>query len=344
LLDSDIQWENTLWEWVYSTRDRIGEHKSYIGGNSISIMALMGKSFDGIDLSNTTLSHADLDEAIFSNANLSKSDLSYSALNSAKLQFANLLDADLTSTKLAFADLSSAKFVGASLKNSNIYNAILNDTDFSNADLGKSNLTRSTLNQSTNFQNANLYRAKIWTIQWIEESLSGARLRTKILQSDLFKGANLESVQYAEPVPERKSFFCFTAGTQVTMANGCSRSIENIQLGDDVLSYCTRTKEFVTSTVHKLIRANVNKIIIINKKLTTTPSEAFYSGNQWVLAKDLKIGDILVGRDGAVKITAIENKQKSEKIFNFSVPPYHSFFAEGFLVHNHPTKVYRSGL
>ncbi|MFN0252292.1 MAG: polymorphic toxin-type HINT domain-containing protein [Kofleriaceae bacterium] len=141
---------------------------------------------------------------------------------------------------------------------------------------------------------------------------------------------------------------CFLAGTQVTMADGSIRSIEDIRIGDFVMSYDETTHRTVASRVIDTIvhETRGDKTLVINGTIRSTVNHPFYSDGKWVLAKDLTPGDRLLALAqsapaGEVSplvstVVGVDVVPGRATVYNLEVEGTHTYFAEGVLVHNAP--------
>ena len=153
---------------------------------------------------------------------------------------------------------------------------------------------------------------------------------------------------------------CFIAGTKITMADGSSKNIEDVQTGDKVQSVDPETMKPVISTVEKTMSnppaQNLVKITFSNGKSNTNTKEHPYwvSGKGWccvdpdilksstvIYSKPLATGDhcLFTGNNHMteVTITAIEEQPRlSLPTYNFTVERTNCYFANGVLVHNKP--------
>lgn len=133
---------------------------------------------------------------------------------------------------------------------------------------------------------------------------------------------------------------CFAAGTKVAMADGTYKPIEDIKIGDIVKSYDEQTKSFVKATVTDSYSFEPesmwdNYYIIINGKLKVTPDHMIIINGEWKEACELNIGDALFSIENKeICITSLERVYKQIPTYNIELDEYHTFFAEGFLVHN----------
>ena len=136
---------------------------------------------------------------------------------------------------------------------------------------------------------------------------------------------------------------CFVIGTKVLTPNGYL-NIENIKIGDMVLSKNEKTNEIEAKEVTKTFEHNYNgntyKIFTENSNVEATYNHPFYVKNQgWIEAKDLKEGNILINADNEeLKIQKIEiiKNIKDIKVYNLQVKDNHTCFVglDKVLVHN----------
>ncbi len=129
---------------------------------------------------------------------------------------------------------------------------------------------------------------------------------------------------------------CFVAGTEILMEDGSVKAIEDIQPGDRIL---TKKKEFsgelVPGNVVKTLEHYVDGYLIINDDLKITPEHVLFVNGRWMTAHEVRLGDKLLGKDGElVEVYNIEESQESVMVYNFEVEEYHTYFADGFYVHN----------
>jgi hypothetical protein len=147
---------------------------------------------------------------------------------------------------------------------------------------------------------------------------------------------------------------CFIAGTEISLANGDIKNIEDIQIGDLVLTYNHDSNQVehkeVEHMIHKIVDSTVRYIFNNNEFLECTLDHPLYSiEGQYVSYKpeqskiqyELEVGQIEVGtkillQDGSnLEIVSIEEKHKRVTVYNLhNVKDNHNFFANKMLVHN----------
>ncbi|WP_235827905.1 polymorphic toxin-type HINT domain-containing protein [Brevibacillus migulae] len=133
---------------------------------------------------------------------------------------------------------------------------------------------------------------------------------------------------------------CFTAGTRVTTVEG-EKPIEEIAVGDQVLAKDDVTGEMAYKEVEWLYQRNVEEtynITVGGEVITTTDEHPFWIvGKGWVESKKLAVGDVLTTSDGKeIAIEKIEVKKEHNKVYNFKVKDFHTYFVSnlGIWTHN----------
>ena len=147
---------------------------------------------------------------------------------------------------------------------------------------------------------------------------------------------------------------CFVAGTEISLANSDVKNIEDIQVGDLILTYNHKSNEIENKEVQNIIHKNVDSTVKYtfdnDDTLECTLDHPLYSiEGQYVSYKPeqsklqygLEVGQTEVGtkillQDGSsLEITSIEEKHGKVKVYNLhDVKDNHNFFANKFLVHN----------
>ncbi len=132
---------------------------------------------------------------------------------------------------------------------------------------------------------------------------------------------------------------CFLSGTKVTMADGSYKNIENVNIGDKVLTYDQKTDSFVPGSVIKTFHHTPSMMtdyyLIINNNLKVTPNHPMWVNGKWIPAGDIKIGDKLLNQNGNnVLVTSIQKVYHKVPTYNLEVSNTHTYIANGIVVHN----------
>lgn len=135
---------------------------------------------------------------------------------------------------------------------------------------------------------------------------------------------------------------CFVAGTMVATEEG-HLPIENIKIGDYVWATDPETGETaLKQVVNTFINETtaVTHVTINGEVITSTQTHPYYVANAgWVLAKNLRAGDILVMLNGEQVILELVQHEILESpivTYNFEVEDFHTYYVgeNDVLVHN----------
>ena len=149
---------------------------------------------------------------------------------------------------------------------------------------------------------------------------------------------------------------CFDPGSQVLMADGTTKNIEDVDIGDMVMSLNEDTGEYIAQRVTNTItKHNSDDLVYVNLSdgtrvgmrayhplLTTEgwkslrPELAETTMEAGTSVGLLKVGDTLVGYEKNVTIVSIEQRPEVENYdtYNLSIDGYHNYIVEGIVVHN----------
>lgn len=139
---------------------------------------------------------------------------------------------------------------------------------------------------------------------------------------------------------------CFVADTQVDMADGTKKNIQDVKIGDVLKG------ETSNNTVLGFHRPNLDgKVYSFNGgRYFVTEEHPFKTTDGWksinpnktrtenigITVTELKVGDTLVTDHGLVKLTSIDGKVESPdtQLYNFKLTGDRTYYADGYLVHN----------
>ena len=140
---------------------------------------------------------------------------------------------------------------------------------------------------------------------------------------------------------------CFAAGTLVACrkADGeeIHKPIEEIEVGDEVLSYDEKTGEQGYKPVVRLFRNQTKEwyhVFVDEEEIKCTGEHPFYvKGKGFIPAKGLKSGDkclLSTGEDVTIEKVEVENLTEAETTYNFEVADFHTYYVteKDVLVHN----------
>ena len=141
---------------------------------------------------------------------------------------------------------------------------------------------------------------------------------------------------------------CFIAGSQVLMSDGSYKTIENVEIGDEVKSLdSNNTVLDLERTVlggRKLVSINDSKFFVSYdhpiytqdgfKSVNSELSEELYPHIEF--NGDLSIGDTILSPAGEVEINSIEVREDdpNTKLYDLGLDGNHVYFVEGIAVHN----------
>ena len=140
---------------------------------------------------------------------------------------------------------------------------------------------------------------------------------------------------------------CFAAGTLVACrkADGeeIHKPIEEIEVGDEVLSYDEETGEQGYKPVVRLFRNQTKEwyhVFVDEEEIKCTGEHPFYvKGKGFIPAKGLKSGDkclLSTGEDVTIEKVEVETLTEAETTYNFEVADFHTYYVteKDVLVHN----------
>ncbi|MFC1704286.1 C25 family cysteine peptidase [Candidatus Omnitrophota bacterium] len=144
------------------------------------------------------------------------------------------------------------------------------------------------------------------------------------------------------PPDDPPDYICFLAGTSILMEDGSLKNIEDIKEGDWVLS-ANDEGEFVTGKVSKAFVYPEKKGYLIvetadGKPIRVTAEHPVYSDGEYIPIGELTIDSpMTLIKDGQLVEASIVSMRKvssAQTVYNFEVEDTHTYFAEGYLVHN----------
>lgn len=129
---------------------------------------------------------------------------------------------------------------------------------------------------------------------------------------------------------------CFAADTPVLMADGTTKPISQVKIGDTVRTRRSgKDAVLVSAEVTGIHKTNDRGFLIINGTLRVTTSHKLFINNSWAEASTLEIGDLLRDdADRSVEVHLLEWQEGKFEVYNLEIDKYRTFFAGGVWVHN----------
>lgn len=134
---------------------------------------------------------------------------------------------------------------------------------------------------------------------------------------------------------------CFPAKTKIKMADGSSKNIEEIEVGDKVLSFNEQKNALVSKTV-LAVRCTGRKDTytfqtVSGKKIHCTANHPLWTREGWKEAHEARSIATISTKAGDQYIfeSIIGSRYKSNELtYNFEVEGTHTYIADNFIVHN----------
>jgi len=147
--------------------------------------------------------------------------------------------------------------------------------------------------------------------------------------TDLYEASNLKKMQES-PFQSETAGACFAADTLVMMADGSSKKIIAVKVGDKVKSFDIQAGKAMDTEVINTKSGFAGYYYVINGGLKVTPPHPFCTpDDKWVKIKDLREGQTVRVSNSIRKISSIEHKLESQRIYNIYVKDNHNFFVSG---------------
>ncbi|HDO19268.1 MAG TPA: hypothetical protein ENG74_00920, partial [Thermoplasmatales archaeon] len=125
---------------------------------------------------------------------------------------------------------------------------------------------------------------------------------------------------------------CFVEGTPILMENGSYKNIEDIKVGDKVLSLDQRSGRLEVGVVRRVYRhENTPMYILINDGLCVTPNHLILTKEGWKRIDHLMVGDTMY--NGEI-IYSLRPVFKTVTTYDLEVYPYHNYIVKGIVSHN----------
>src|SRR5574344_22172 len=172
---------------------------------------------------------------------------------------------------------------------------------------------------------------KTWNVRRIEGE-NGTKILTDATSGDSFRGSSMNVIVVDE---------CIEYNSIITLKKKTTNEIKDIKIGDFYNLHLNNVTKFQVLTsngfkdfdsIKKTVRNDNIKIYFDNDALITTPEHKYYTGKDFIYAKDIKINDIIFDK----QVTKIENNVKCTNAFFdlINVADGHHFTANSIEVSN----------
>lgn len=127
----------------------------------------------------------------------------------------------------------------------------------------------------------------------------------------------------------------FLPGTSILMADGSTRPIEKLLIGDHIKSYDVASRSFREGTVSKVYQYETESYFEFNNQLRVTAEHPLLVNGRWVKAKDVRAGNQLMSASNIpVPVVSVKEVTMRAPVYNLTVEPYETYVAGGVIVHN----------
>lgn len=129
---------------------------------------------------------------------------------------------------------------------------------------------------------------------------------------------------------------CFTGDTQILMKEDGYKNIEDIKIGDVVLTRASeKSPNLVEAKVTNTFKHDVDEYLIVNGELRVTSIHRMFINGEWKTAGLLEVGDYLLDKDDQpVRVFSIERVSGNFEVYNLEIDKYRTYFAGDIYVHN----------
>jgi hypothetical protein len=127
---------------------------------------------------------------------------------------------------------------------------------------------------------------------------------------------------------------CVAEGTMIETSRG-TLPIEQVSVGDRVLSYDTQLSKEVWSEVRWVHAGQARELLVVDGELELTGSHPLWIDGAWREARELQRGSEVMKIDRQPEpVASVATKLVDSPVYDLTVDYPHNYFADGFLVHN----------
>ena len=149
--------------------------------------------------------------------------------------------------------------------------------------------------------------------------------------NDTVSGHSLEGIR----VQTAEMGGCFAQGTKVLMSDGNEKNIEDVKPGELIKTRkSSLDARLVDAMISDTYKTHVSGYLLINGRLRMTDNHKILVNGLWKEAAEIKLGDVLLNRDGSEYVYSIEWLRGRFTVFNLHIDGYQTFFSDGIYVHN----------
>lgn len=129
---------------------------------------------------------------------------------------------------------------------------------------------------------------------------------------------------------------CFASDTPILMADGKTKKIEEVKIGDTILTRQGPTNpKLVEGKVVRVHSSDVAGYLIINGEIKVTANHRLWVNDGWKEAGRIQSGDVLKDlHDQPVVVSSLEWQKGKFTVYNLEVKNYQTYFAAGVWAHN----------
>ena len=126
---------------------------------------------------------------------------------------------------------------------------------------------------------------------------------------------------------------CFGAGAPILMADGSSKRIEEIEIGDEVAAF-ERFGPLQAGRVTAVIRHEDSEVWELGDLVVTLEHPFLVEGGAFMPIGEVGSRRLVLANGWFQDAPTLKRRDRRQATFNFTVEPYHTYVAGGYRVHN----------